>query len=354
MPDPDDLIAALQAQHTALQTALGADSTAFFAEQDRLISAMADATTTAEQDTVTTGLLALAAQYPAAQTLLAQAAPDLFPATTPVPVTAPPTETPVAVSVNGAGGGPAPPDPVATVVTTQALRVAAEPIGAGGGGGLVATSGGVGADPPLLHQQPANPAGTLAVPSTTSSPAKESPMATTNTPPPVPADKPAAPTETAGIMADGWNNTRYKEQVAGRLAGLVVGGTVVLAAITIFAVLFNISTANVENAKNILLILSPLCGVVLGYYFGRIPSEAQAQQAQARADQAEGESARAKQEAQAITSEAADLAGAAMGEAGGLGGEEGATRSGGYPPRPAPNPEWQRRLRDLQRRADRL
>jgi hypothetical protein len=50
------------------------------------------------------------------------------------------------------------------------------------------------------------------------------------------------------------------------------------------------------RAKDVLLILSSLVGVVLGYYFGRIPGEAQAAKADTAAEGARSEASAARSE----------------------------------------------------------
>ncbi len=154
------------------------------------------------------------------------------------------------------------------------------------------------------------------------------------------ADK---PTDTGG-----WNGSRFKELVAAILAVTLVVGTVLLIALAVF------QRDGSEGTKNLLLLLTPLCGVVVGYYFGRIPSEAQAQAATARAVQAEGETARVKAVAGDAIDDAAAIAARATGATGG-GGNEGMTRGGlDGGNSPSPNARLQQDLLDLQRRARRL
>lgn len=74
-----------------------------------------------------------------------------------------------------------------------------------------------------------------------------------------------------------------KEIVTGCLGILIVTTMLFLAVMAVLAVLAGVGDKETWSAaKDILLILSGLVGVVLGYYFGRMPGEL-------RADQAEGE-----------------------------------------------------------------
>ena len=95
-----------------------------------------------------------------------------------------------------------------------------------------------------------------------------------------------------------------KETVATVLALLVVGGTVGLALI---AVLF-IRGSDLSTAKDVLVVLSSLAGVVLGYYFGRIPSEARAEQSAQQAQQAQQVAATARSAAQSVGERALQMA----------------------------------------------
>jgi hypothetical protein len=95
-----------------------------------------------------------------------------------------------------------------------------------------------------------------------------------------------------------------KETVATVLALLVVGGTVGLALI---AVLF-MRGSDLSAAKDVLVVLSSLAGVVLGYYFGRIPSEARAEQSAQQAQQAQQVAATARSAAQSVGERALQMA----------------------------------------------
>lgn len=75
-----------------------------------------------------------------------------------------------------------------------------------------------------------------------------------------------------------------KEIVAGCLGCLIVLVTLLIALVGVFSAIFNIGSSDTWSAvKDILLILNGLVGVVLGYYFGRVPSEARTNQAESEA-----------------------------------------------------------------------
>ena len=70
---------------------------------------------------------------------------------------------------------------------------------------------------------------------------------------------------------------RFKEYVTAAIAGLVLLGMVVVLIIAIRV------TESFDQLKDILLILNPLVGVVLGYYFTKVSTEARAENAEATA-----------------------------------------------------------------------
>jgi hypothetical protein len=55
-----------------------------------------------------------------------------------------------------------------------------------------------------------------------------------------------------------------------------------------------------SDAKDILLLMLGLAGVVIGYYFGRVPADARATQAQQQADSAHAHAERVSTEANAM------------------------------------------------------
>jgi hypothetical protein len=74
-----------------------------------------------------------------------------------------------------------------------------------------------------------------------------------------------------------------KELVSAILGLLVVGSTVVL---TFQAFLFAGNPSKMSDARDLLTLMLGVSGVVLGYYFGRVPSDARAAQAQQQTQEA--------------------------------------------------------------------
>jgi hypothetical protein len=74
-----------------------------------------------------------------------------------------------------------------------------------------------------------------------------------------------------------------RELITNILGALVVLVTLVIAIVTIFSV-GNASTF--AAAKDVLLFMNGLVGVVLGYYFGRVPGDARADKAEREAKNA--------------------------------------------------------------------
>jgi hypothetical protein len=93
----------------------------------------------------------------------------------------------------------------------------------------------------------------------------------------------------------------FKEVVTALLGLLLVGYTLILANNTYAFVGDN---QKMSDAKDVLLIMQGLAGVVIGYYFGRVPADARATQAQQQAytatAQAEQVSAQAQQAADTV------------------------------------------------------
>ena len=78
----------------------------------------------------------------------------------------------------------------------------------------------------------------------------------------------------------------FKEAITGLLGLAVVIYTLILAGQTIALVG---DPQKMAEAKDVLLLILGLAGVVVGYYFGRVPADARASQAQEQADQAAAE-----------------------------------------------------------------
>jgi hypothetical protein len=89
----------------------------------------------------------------------------------------------------------------------------------------------------------------------------------------------------------------YKEVVTSLLGLAIVGFALYVAAVTLgFA-----GDTKIGDSKEVLQLVLGLAGVVLGYYFGRVPADARAAQSQERADAATAHS-------QDVAAEADDLA----------------------------------------------
>ena len=97
---------------------------------------------------------------------------------------------------------------------------------------------------------------------------------------------------------------RFRENVAASIAGVIVVGSVIM-----FGLSFS-QTGNEEQfnrTKDLLLIINPLLGVVLGYYFNKVSTEARAENAEATAQTAvvnAQQAAKAQETAQAEAQEA--------------------------------------------------
>ena len=83
--------------------------------------------------------------------------------------------------------------------------------------------------------------------------------------------------ESSPLYIDPWLR-RFREYVTAALAGIVVLGTMVMVA-------FAFASVNVPDtfnrAKDLLLFLNPLVGLVIGYYFSKVSSEGRAESAEA-------------------------------------------------------------------------
>jgi hypothetical protein len=107
---------------------------------------------------------------------------------------------------------------------------------------------------------------------------------------------------------------RLRELFAGFIAIIMILGMIVLLVIAVF----NISSIDVFNhAKDLLLVINPFVGVVIGYYFNKVTSDARAENAEADArtanltaqDATIGQT-QAESQARAATAEASNLKGA--------------------------------------------
>jgi len=334
MPNPIRMTQTIKEHKTALLATLADQSVSFFQQVDRLTEAASDAPDQAAQKQIADQVQALVAQYPAAQALLATAEPTLFSPTTADPDlgsapthadTTPPTNA--APTLIGAAGEPPPSADTAPTLIGAAGEPPPNSPQSGPSSTTFVPTG-------QLHKQPDAATSSAPANGTKSAPAN----AVKETRTMAQTDSPASPAQPS------WDGARFREEVAAILALTLVVGTVALIALAVYR------GDGSEGTKNLLLLLTPLCGVVVGYYFGRIPSEAQAQAATARATQAVGEAARIKTTATDLIDEAADLGDK---YAGGGGGPESATRSSDPAVVSVP-PGLQRDLRELQKRARRL
>jgi hypothetical protein len=107
----------------------------------------------------------------------------------------------------------------------------------------------------------------------------------------------------------------FKELVTALLGLIIVGFTLKLAVKT-FGYLGQ--TQILSEAKDILMLLLGLAGVVIGYYFGRVPADARASQAQEQANtasaHAEQISAEARSEAVQVEQVLNKISGGSSGE----------------------------------------
>jgi hypothetical protein len=92
-------------------------------------------------------------------------------------------------------------------------------------------------------------------------------------------------------------NQRLKEIVAALLGVLIVLITLILALKTYRYVG---DATKISDAKDILQVLIGLAGVVIGYYFGRVPADAHAVQAQEQANAATAQSEQVSAQAEVL------------------------------------------------------
>jgi hypothetical protein len=252
MPDPLALVLSINQHEADLRRDLGAQAPEFFAGRDTFLAQATEAGAD-QQAALGAAILAYVDGYPAAARLLRAADPNLFGPPAPAAKMAPAATNAGVVTVR--------PPPAAESAATVAAVAA--PAGANGANAAPPQ----GEPPPASQTAPAQP-----------------------TPAGSGAALPAAPTAPTDARAQ-W----LKEVVAAALGLLLVGGTVVMA----FVILTK-TGPDLQAAKDILLVLTSLTGVVLGYYFGRIPSDARAAQAQQVADRAQQETAEVKTRARGL------------------------------------------------------
>jgi hypothetical protein len=91
---------------------------------------------------------------------------------------------------------------------------------------------------------------------------------------------------------------RFKEYVTAILGILILACTLFLAILTFGYVG---ETTKITDAKDILQVLLAVAGVVVGYYFGRVPADARAAQAQEQANEAAAQTEQISTQAQEMS-----------------------------------------------------
>lgn len=89
------------------------------------------------------------------------------------------------------------------------------------------------------------------------------------------SEKPKVPTD-SGLR-------HFREYVAAGIAIVIIVGTIVM---MVLALGYVDSSDQFARAKDLLLIINPLLGVVIGYYFNKVSTEARAESAEATAQSA--------------------------------------------------------------------
>jgi hypothetical protein len=95
---------------------------------------------------------------------------------------------------------------------------------------------------------------------------------------------------------------RFKEIVTAILGIAIVAFTLILAwqAFSVLRTGDTFDEKKMSAAKDILLLLLGLSGVVIGYYFGRVPADARAAQAQQQANEATGQAEQVTAQARSV------------------------------------------------------
>lgn len=97
---------------------------------------------------------------------------------------------------------------------------------------------------------------------------------------------------------------RFKEIVTAILGLLILACTLYMAILTFG---YAGDQTKITDAKDILQVLLAVAGVVVGYYFGRIPADARATQAQEQANAATAQTEEVNAQAQVITDKVEQL-----------------------------------------------
>jgi hypothetical protein len=96
----------------------------------------------------------------------------------------------------------------------------------------------------------------------------------------------------------------FKELVTAILGLLILVCTLILAGLTF---LYVGEPAKITDAKDILQVLLGVAGVVVGYYFGRVPADARAAQAQDQANAATAQTEQVNAKAQEVANQVEQL-----------------------------------------------
>ena len=145
----------------------------------------------------------------------------------------------------------------------------------------------------------------------TAAPPSPLPLPPTPTPtPPSPLPPPSAgPTPPVGI-AQRESEGRLQLLKEGVSSFLAVAVVVFTLGIALYSVI-RVDMTNFQSAKDILMLLLGPFGTVLGYYFGRLPADARAAQAQDQTAAAQKNAAEAKAHADQVTDQSLNIANAA-------------------------------------------
>ena len=134
----------------------------------------------------------------------------------------------------------------------------------------------------------------------------------------------------------------YKEVVTSLLGLAIVGFALYMAIVT----LGYVGDARISDSKDILQLILGLAGVVLGYYFGRVPADARAAQSQKQADTANAHAQDVAAEAEEVSAKSEEVARSIAARGSGQGGQRG--------PGAGDTTQLEAQLRELSESAQRL
>lgn len=263
MSNATDLIALIESRKADLRAALPpADYQAFEQRYYDLTDAL---TTGGDEQQVGADLLALLQEYPAAAALLEVPAPEASEAPAPPPASPP---APAAAE--------APPPPPKAEVEVEGIPPGAETTSV--------------VPVPLPTPPPARPVSPPPVP-------QGVPAMNDNPPATQPTDSARAKAETFILI--------FKEVVTAIIA-ILIAVTALLLVANLVPMLGD--PAKMTQGKELLSTITGLFGVVLGYYFGRIPADARAAQAQEQAVKATQQGEQAAARSDMVSARAEELA----------------------------------------------